>query len=267
MKTEVGRIESEWECTKLLVCGETDRRYLAYMLGGYGIYLESFCKLDITNNNGVFAPGIATVRYPEYGMVLDFVAFEPQCKASIIFKHGRYFSSIEDSAGLAANTAMNALGLRKGSTFYIDSNDKEVRDFFYMVAKRANDLAHFECKFDYDCYHYKLYIKRYNKKNGQIVLVVIMTGKDMPNVWKFDQNEFCQEDCCEEEPCCDDVCVYGNYTVLSDGVWTLTCLVEICECCDLPLDECECDIEDIYDESLLDDDEDIEDDATSKDCC
>lgn len=257
-------VEKDWECTKLLICEDTDRRYLAFALGQYGIYLESFSRMEIKGGHyNMHNPSIATIRYCKYDCVLDFIMHEKQFKSSIIFKHGKYFMDLEtDAIGLANNVMLNAMGLRPGSIFYIHSNDKEAQDLFYHTAVKINEQSKLECKFDCDCYNYKITIKRYNKTNGKFVLVVIMTGTDMPNTWKFNPEEFCEPECdceCEcEETCCVPL---GNYTISVNGIWELgkprigvtipthaapepewKCLRCIEECCEY--DEC-FDIDDI----------------------
>ncbi len=186
-------IESVWVVYKLLITGITNYKMLAFKLGQFDIYLQNLEPIQSIGRARVGntwymktqkrSPYIATVRTPFKGNVDAFIAEMKEFRTYRIFKSALW-SKPKKHTTFTGRVLMNALGLRAGKTFYITSEDKKLRTFFYEMAVVLNKEHDFGCTFDYDVYDYKLEIKKYNKPNGQTALITVMSGKDMPNDYK-----------------------------------------------------------------------------------
>jgi len=188
-------IQKDWGIHKLLITGDRSQSYLAFRLGQFDIYLQAYepiIRVSTDKNAPGFwnTPYIAVVRTPCRLNINAFVKEMKEFKAYKIFKWGPY---LRDDMYIAFvhNCVKNAMGIRQGSTFYIDapnnkgeSHNLRFKKIFYEQAVFMNKDCSFGCKFDYDEYDYKFEIRTYRKPNGQLAIVTIMSGDDMPNDWR-----------------------------------------------------------------------------------
>lgn len=182
-------IETKWGLHKLLITGLKSQKLLAFKLGQFNIYLQTYKPLGfrVREHDTVVpygTPYLAVVRTPFKGNVIRFIWEMKEFQALRIFKTATRMHKIEKMNGFACECITNALGLKSGKTFYISSMDKEMRDLFYRHALHINDEHNFGCKFDFDDYDYKFEIRKYIRPDGRISLVTIMSGEDMPNDWR-----------------------------------------------------------------------------------
>jgi len=188
-------IQEKWGIHKLLITGARSKKYLAFRLGQFDTYLQDYepiIRSSTEKNASAFwnTPYIAVVRTPCRLNVSAFIKEMKEFKAYKIFKWGPYLTD-DRYYGFICNCMMNAMGLRQGSTFYIDApNNKggspnmKFKKLFYERAVELNEENNFGCKFDYEVYDYKFEVRTYRKPNGNLAIVTVMSGDDMPNDWR-----------------------------------------------------------------------------------
>lgn len=188
-------IQEDWGIHKLLITGVKSKKYLAFRLGQFDIYLQDYTPI-IRSSTEKDAPAywntpyIAIVRTPCRLNVSAFIKEMREFRVYKIFKWGPYLTDIR-YFGFIDTCMMNAMGLRQGSTFYIDapnnkgdSSNLKFKKLFYERAVKLNEEHNFGCKFDYDEYDYKFEVRTYRKPNGNLAIVTVMSGDDMPNDWR-----------------------------------------------------------------------------------
>ncbi len=182
---EQREIETKWGIHKLLITGVKNKNMLAFKLGQFDIYLQSLEVLipDTDGESWWKTPVVAVVRTPNRNNVYAFIKEMTEFKAYKIFKHGVNMPR-ERLRGFACNNVMNMMGLRPDSMFYIKCEDVEIRNLFYTESIRLADQHEFDCDFDFDDYDYALEIRVYERLSGNLAVVTIMSGPDMPNDYR-----------------------------------------------------------------------------------
>jgi hypothetical protein len=147
--------------TKFLVMS-SDRNYLSYLFGQYGIYVGKI--QPIMSGSKLGAPTIATIRYND-GMDIGIASMdlnEADFYCQRVFKSEMTKIERKDRIDkFLGYCAKNLVYLVPNMTIKISSNNIDLRSRFYRMAFDANITEGTRCHFDYDDFDIEFTIKEY----------------------------------------------------------------------------------------------------------
>lgn len=153
------------EITKFLAYSD-NAKYLRYMFGGFGIYIEEVTPLyPVKENRGQFQrPTLLTAKFDKEEQIgLLLAKADPRLQVRRVFKSGWVREKNKDKIdGFTRNCVKNVLHLGEGKTFRVTSKDNpELQKRFYDIFVEMNKEEKTECKFDYDEFDVTFWIKTY----------------------------------------------------------------------------------------------------------
>lgn len=167
------------EVTKFLVYSD-NAKYLRYMFGGFGIYIEEVTPLyPIKEDRGQFQrPTLLTAKFDNEEQIRLLLAkADPRLQVRRVFKSGWVRVKNKDKIdGFIRNCVKNILHLCEGKTFYITAkDDPELQRHFYNIFVEMNEdekkakpptvgtapKPFTGCYFDYDKYDITFWVKTY----------------------------------------------------------------------------------------------------------
>ena len=110
-------IETQWELYKLLITGKASDKYIRFVAGTYGIFVQSINRI-VTNNttNAEAYTAVAVMRSQNREDIENLIANEPRLQAMRIFKSGNYFKERKQARGFLWNVMKNMTGFCKDKT-------------------------------------------------------------------------------------------------------------------------------------------------------
>jgi len=158
------------EITKFLVLSD-DAKYLRYVFGGLGIYIESVTPIFPKKpSRGQFQrPALLTARFAgEEQIRLLIEKVDKRLQVRRIFKSVWKRPQARDKIdGFIRNCAKNLLNLAKEKTLRIYcKDDPELQKRFYDIFLEENEKEKTNCKFDYDKYDVLFWSKSTVKKRN-----------------------------------------------------------------------------------------------------
>lgn len=155
-----------------MLFGVVDKNYLMYQLGKHNIYAETIREINVDKIQNLNNPFIVKVHFEKDKDVTKF--FEKEgIKGYRIFKSAKFKNKPSKPKALFGATAMNILGLLRGRTIRIKSENKEYRKWFYECCVEDNKKHNLGVKFDFEKYDVEVDIKEY--KASDYTFIVILT--------------------------------------------------------------------------------------------
>lgn len=178
-------METQWELYKLLITGKASDKYIMFVAGTYGIFVQAINRIVTTNHTNAEAyPAVVVMRTQSKTNIEDLIANEPRLQAMRIFKSGNYFRRREQARGFLWNVMKNMTGFCKDKTVRIKSDHKWVSKMAYEIGLEATKETQTRVSYDYDQYDYTMEIRVYRKVTGILHIVAILYGDNMPNHYK-----------------------------------------------------------------------------------
>lgn len=167
------------QITKFLVYSD-NAKYLRYMFGGSGIYIEEVTPVfPVKENRGQFQrPTLLTTRFDDEKQISLLLAkADSRLQIRRVFKSAWIREKNKDKIdGFIRNCVKNVLHLGEGKTFRITSKDgPELQQRFYNIFVAMNVEEKTNCKFDFDEYDVTFWIKAY-KADAKIWIVTSVEG-------------------------------------------------------------------------------------------
>jgi hypothetical protein len=168
------------EVTKILLFGIVDKNYLMYLLGKHNIYAETIREIRVdkeTLNN----PFIVKIYFEKDSDVTEF--FEKEgIKGYRVFKSAKFKTKTSKPTkpkALFGATAMNILGLLRGHTIRIKSENKEYRKWFYECCVEDNKKHKMGVNFDFEMYDVEIDIKEYKASDYTFIVILAHGLKEL----------------------------------------------------------------------------------------
>lgn len=164
--------------TKFLVFNDNPK-YLRYVFGKCGIYVESVTSIAAKDAGGQFQrPAIVLVRYDTDKQIrlLEKTRLNPRRIFKSVWKRPKAREYID---AFIHNCAKNLLNLVKGKTLrIICKDDPELQQKCYNIFVKVNEKDKLGCKFDYDEYDIIFRIQEYVDVKGKHWFVTSVKGLD-----------------------------------------------------------------------------------------
>jgi len=165
------------EVTKLLLFGIVDKNYLMYLLGTHNIYVETIREIQVDKEE-LNNPSIAKIHFEKDSDVTEFLEKEG-IKGYRIFKSAKFKNKPTKPKALFGATAMNVLGLLRGHTIRIKSENKEYRKVFYDCCVADNKKYKLGVKFDFEIYDVEIDIKEYKASDYTFIVIIAHGLKEL----------------------------------------------------------------------------------------
>jgi hypothetical protein len=173
----VGQIELRSEnmkkpkkVTKLLLFGIADKNYLLYLLGKHNIYVEAIREINVDKER-LNNPFITKIFFEKESDITKF--FEKEgINGYRIFKSAKFKNKPTKPKALFGATAMNILGLLRGHTIRIKSENKEYRKWFYDCCVADNAKHKLGVRFDFEIYDVEIDIKEYKASDYTFIVIL-----------------------------------------------------------------------------------------------
>lgn len=169
------------QITKFLVFNDNPK-YLRYVFGKFGMYVESIKSLASKSASGQFhRPAIVIARFDtEEQIRLLLQEADKRLQPRRIFKSvWKRPKSRDKIDAFIYSCAKNLLNLAKGKTLRIYcKDDLKLQQRFYNIFVTVNDQDKLGCKFDYDEYDILFWIKEYVDADNKHWFITSAEGLD-----------------------------------------------------------------------------------------